>query len=84
MTCGPVEIQWLPADGPVAYGSVLLASEPPASMYTKPTLLGGAVLVIHAFAHSIAFVSRHIGSGPGVAGLSGMQVTPFVRLRRTR
>src|ERR1700676_4989528 len=84
MICGPVEIQLFPALGPAAYGSVLLASEPPASMYMKPTLLGGGPLVIHACAHSIAFVSRHIGSGPGVVGLSGMHVKPFVPLRTTR
>src|SRR2546423_3982451 len=32
----------------------------------------------------MAFVSRHIGSGPGVVGLSGMHVTAFVPLRRVR
>src|SRR5438309_12113074 len=51
----------------------------------KPTLPAGGVLCpIHACAHAIAFVSRHIGSGPGVVGLSGMHVNAFVPLRRVR
>src|ERR1700737_3115963 len=85
MTWGPVLIQWLVAVGFFAYGSVLLASLPPASMYMNPTLptVGGWWL-IHACAHSIEFASRHIGSGPGVTGLSGMQVKPFVPLRSVR
>src|ERR1022692_1801609 len=37
MMCGPVLIQWLAAVGFAAYGSVLLASVPPASMYINPT-----------------------------------------------
>src|SRR6266568_1508748 len=85
MMCGPVLIQWLLAVGFVAYGSVLLASVPPASMYMKPTLpVGGGWWLIHAFAHSIALASKHIGSGPGVAGLSGMQVKLLVPLRNVR
>src|SRR4051812_45063783 len=44
-------------------------------MYMNPTLsFGGSLWFIHAVAHSMAFWSPHIGSGPGVAGLSGMQV----------
>src|SRR6188472_3820211 len=82
MMCGPVLIQWLLASGFVAYGSVLLPSVPPSSMYMKPTFpLGGVLCATHASTHSIAFLSMHIGSGPGVAGLSGMQVNPFEPLR---
>src|SRR5881227_1009123 len=85
MMCGPVLIQWFAAVGFWAYGSVLLASVPPASMYIRPTLpAGGALWPIQALAHSIAFLSAHIGSGPGVAGLSGMHVQPFVPLRIVR
>jgi len=44
------------ASGFWAYGSVLLASVPPDSMYRKPTLfVGGSFFSIHAFTHSIAF-----------------------------
>src|SRR5690242_20415903 len=51
-------------------------------MYIRPTLPdGGALWPTHASIHSIAFLSAHIGSGPGVAGLSGMQVKPLVPLR---
>src|SRR4029078_8018107 len=47
-------------------------------MYAKPNLsLGGACFVIHACAHSIPFLSTHIGSGPG-EGVSGKHVQPFV------
>src|ERR1700738_3967376 len=84
MTCGPVLIQWFPAVGAVAYGSVLLASVPPASMYMKPTFSGGALCDIHAPAHSIAFASRHMADGPGAVGVSGMHVYPFVPFRTTR
>src|ERR1051326_7800307 len=85
MMWGPVLIQWFAAVGFWAYGSVFEASVPPASMYMRPTLLvGGALWPIQAFAHSIAFLSAHIGSGPGVAGLSGMQVQPFVPGRSVR
>src|SRR5882672_290623 len=85
MTCGPVLTQWLLAVGFVAYGSVLLASVPPASMYMKPTFpAGGVWWPIHAFAHSMALASMHIGSGPGVTGLSGMQVNPFFPARTVR
>src|SRR3954454_20296057 len=51
-------------------------------MYMTPTAPAGGVLCsIHASAHLPAFASKHIGSGPGVAGLSGMQVQPLVPLR---
>src|SRR5271166_3985790 len=54
-------------------------------MYMRPILPGvGALCATHACTHSIAFASIHIGSGPGVAGLSGMQVKPFVPLRIVR
>src|SRR5690349_7439778 len=54
-------------------------------MYMNPTLPAGGVLCpTHAIAHSIAFLSMHIGSGPGVAGLSGMQVKPFLPSRSMR
>src|ERR1700691_5284275 len=53
-------------------------------MYMKPTLAGGVLCAIHASTHSPAFLSQHIGSGPGVAGLSGMHVQPFVPLRIVR
>src|SRR6185312_12795454 len=85
MRCGPVLIQWLLASGFCAYGSVLLASVPPSSMYIRPSLpVGGGLCAIQAFAHSIAFASMHIGSGPGVVGLSGMQVNALLPLRRVR
>src|SRR5215469_943545 len=54
-------------------------------MYMNPTLPGvGGLWPIQAPAHSIAFLSRHIGSGPGVVGLSGMQVQPLVPCRIVR
>src|SRR3954466_1802842 len=54
-------------------------------MYMKPTLpAGGSLWPIQASAHFMAFASMHIGSGPGVVGLSGMQVKPFVPLRTVR
>src|SRR5947208_3501631 len=54
-------------------------------MYMNPTFpVGGGWCPIQAFAHSIAFASKHIGSGPGVAGLSGMQVHPSVPLPSVR
>src|SRR5713226_8108047 len=85
MMCGPVLIQWLLAVGFVAYGSVLLASVPPASMYMKPTFpAGGGWWLINACTQAMALASMHIGSGPGVDGLSGMQVKPFVPLRTVR
>src|SRR5690242_3924852 len=84
MTCGPVLIQWLPS-GLVAYGSVLLASVPPSSMYIRPTLpTGGVAWDSQACTQPMAALSAHIGSGPGVAGASGMQVNPLVPWRSVR
>src|SRR4030088_2536807 len=85
MTCGPVLIQWLVAVGLAAYGSVLLASVPPASTYMNPTFpAGGVFLCRYASIHSPAFLSQHMGSGPGVSGLSGIHVKPLVPLRSVR
>src|SRR3984893_11722714 len=85
MMCGPVLIQWFAPVGLAAYGSVLLASVPPSSMYMNPTLpTVGAVWPAQAWTQSMAFLSIHMGSGPGVAGLSGIQVNPFVPLRSVR
>src|SRR6185369_9534618 len=54
-------------------------------MYISPTLpAGGGWWPIQALAHSRALASMHIGSGPGVVGLSAMQVKPLVPLRTTR
>src|SRR5512132_671359 len=51
----------------------------------NPTFpVSGALCDIHAPAHAIAFLSRHIGSGPGVAGLSGMHVKLLVPARSVR
>jgi len=82
MTCGPVLIHRRPGAGAVA--SVLLASLPSTSMKTKPTLLGGSVLFTNACSHSMPLASRHIGSGPGVPGSSGMQVHPLEPGRSVR
>src|SRR4051794_20344433 len=83
MICGPVLIQSPPWVGALTYGSVLLASVPPASMYMTPgTPSVGGFLPIHAVAQAAAFLSMHIGSGPGVVGLSGMQVQPFLPWRK--
>src|SRR5207249_9246609 len=85
MTCGPVLIQWLAAVGLAAYGSVLLASVPPASMYMRPIFpAGGVWWCRYASIHAPAFLSQHIGSGPGVSGLSGMHVKPSLPLRSVR
>src|SRR5450631_2273743 len=85
MMCGPVLIQWLAVLGFAAYGSVLLASVPPDSMYINPTFPAGGVLWFrYASIQSPAFLSQHMGSGPGVSGLSGMQVKPLVPLRSVR
>src|SRR5712691_618604 len=49
-----------------------------------PGLLSfGSAWVFHAFAHSIAFSSMHIGSLAGVAGSSGIQVHLLDPLRST-
>src|SRR5690349_8786776 len=54
-------------------------------MYIRPTLpLGGVAWVSHALTQPIAALSAHIGSFPGVAGASGMQVKPLVPWRRVR
>src|SRR5258708_39815565 len=54
-------------------------------MYIRPTLPAAGVLwPTQALIHSSALASAPIGSGPGVAGLSGMHVKPLVPLRRTR
>src|SRR3984893_2033127 len=51
----------------------------------KPTLFfGGSFLFSQASTHSIAFRSAHIGSGPGVLGLSAMQVNWLLPWRTTR
>src|SRR5262249_4375948 len=51
-------------------------------MYMNPTFpVGGVLWFIQASAHAPALASMHIGSGPGVPGLSGMHVQPFVPLR---
>src|SRR6476620_1443856 len=51
-------------------------------MYIKPTLFaGGGLWPTHAWTHCAAFLSKHIGSGPGVSGASGMQVHPLLPLR---
>src|SRR5262249_3541049 len=53
-------------------------------MYMKPTLFfGGSFLFNQASTHSIAYWSAHIGSGPGVLGLSAMQVNWLLPLRTT-
>src|SRR6476620_8274398 len=53
-------------------------------MYMTPTVpLGGGLCAIHAAAHFPALASKHIGSGPGVSGASGMQVQPLLPLRTT-
>ena len=51
----------------------------------KPTFPGaGSLWVAHACTQSIALRSMHIGSGPGVVGLSGMQVKLPVPWRTVR
>src|SRR3954451_17847315 len=51
-------------------------------MYMTPTVpVGGGLCDVQACAHLPALASKHIGSGPGVAGASGMQVQPFVPFR---
>src|SRR2546430_2727275 len=85
MTCGPVLIQWLLAVGFAAYGSVLVAAVPPASMYMNPIFPPGGVWGgRYASIHPPAFLSQHIGSGPGVSGLSGIHVKPLLPLRSVR
>src|SRR5271165_2597811 len=54
-------------------------------MYINPTFPAGGVLWFrYASIQSPAFLSQHIGSGPGVSGLSGMQVKPLDPLRSVR
>src|SRR5262249_62114000 len=78
MICRPVLIQLLPSVGAVANGSVLLASEPPLSMYIRPTLpFGGSFLLIQAMTHSSELASPHQGSSPGVAGSLGIPPKPL-------
>jgi hypothetical protein len=85
MTWGPVVSQFAPLAGFLAKGSVLLASDPPCSMYMNPTLpCGGFFWAARAIAQAMAFLSRHIGSLPGELELSGMQVNPFLASRTVR
>src|SRR5882724_13380847 len=54
-------------------------------MYSNPTFPAGGVLWLrYASTQSPAFLSQHIGSGPGVSGLSGIQVKPLDPLRSVR
>src|SRR4249919_4083273 len=54
-------------------------------MYIRPILpLAGGLCPTQAPAQSIAAASMHIGSGPGVAGLSAMQVKPLLPARTVR
>src|SRR6476660_8565995 len=54
-------------------------------MYINPTLFrGGAFFLIHASTHCMALRSAHIGSGPGVFGLSAIHVKLLVPFRTTR
>src|SRR4030095_8454181 len=51
-------------------------------MYIIPTTpSGGGLWFSIAAIHLPALASKHIGSGPGVVGESGMQVQPLVPLR---
>src|SRR5437763_11553560 len=51
-------------------------------MYITPGVAsGGDLWCTQASAHLAALPSKHIGSGPGVSGASGMQVQPLVPLR---
>src|SRR4051794_39872763 len=54
-------------------------------MYIRPTVFAGGVpWLIQAIAQAVAFASMHIGSGPGVVGLSAMQVKPLLPRRTVR
>src|SRR5580700_7145582 len=54
-------------------------------MYINPIFPAGGVLWFrYASTQSPAFLSQHIGSGPGVSGLSGIQVKPLDPLRSVR
>src|SRR5262245_49800166 len=53
-------------------------------MYITPVFFGGSACLAQAITQSMALASMHIGSGPGVVGLSGMQVKPFSPLRSVR
>src|SRR3979490_1200697 len=54
-------------------------------MYMSPTLPpSGVAWVIRAWPQLIEVLSRHIGSGPGVLGSSGMQVKALVPERNVR
>src|SRR3984893_5469844 len=54
-------------------------------MYMNPTLpTVGAVWPAQAWTQSMAFLSIHMGSGPGVAGFSGTPLNPFVPLLSVR
>src|SRR3954468_10382372 len=54
-------------------------------MYMTPALpFGTGFLFDQASIQPIALASAHIGSGPGVAGASAMQVKPLVPLRNSR
>src|SRR4051812_16793340 len=54
-------------------------------MYMRPTVLAGGVpWLIKAPTQVIPFASMHIGSGPGVTGLSAMQVKPLLPRRTVR
>src|SRR5680860_1257330 len=51
-------------------------------MYAVPTCpTCGAVLAMYAPNHACQALSAHIGSGPGVFGLSGIHSQPFVPAR---
>src|SRR5690349_16431704 len=51
-------------------------------MYMIPgASVGGGLCSSQACTHFMALASMHIGSGPGVAGLSGIQVKPLLPAR---
>src|SRR3954453_8227947 len=51
-------------------------------MYISPTeASGGGLCATQAATHLPALPSKHIGSGPGVSGASGMHVQPFLPAR---
>src|SRR5690349_9774051 len=54
-------------------------------MYIRPMRpFGGSFFARYAISQSMAFLSMHIGSGPGVAGLSPMQVNSLLPGRTVR
>ena len=84
MTCGPVLTQSLSAVGlgRIGIGVAGVGAAFEHVHHADRALAAAACDATQASTHLPALASKHIGSGPGVVGLSGMQVQPLLPLRK--